>query len=354
MRRSSLSAPVRLALLLVGVLVMAPLAADSASKDAPKTKKPMKAKAASPGSPELAPKDPGPKLQKAPAKSRPGLTSKPGTKLEKQKSQPSKALRPKVQGDGTISSTPNKGADNRLNRPELTMPSKPKINGSGFKPDPSIGGTSGKVFAPGGTVFLLGFHFGNVPGTVHLEVDGSFFPEHGNKIPLAVSRWTDGLVEAKIPKPMTGPLGRTALRIHLETAQGFVSTYDGDFDVPVEKRWLRAADPAIRNVSCEYRADENVCGHVAYTLYGMHEQDWGMDVPLNGGDQWAIHLEDGWVLSKMKKEVEVTGDDRDVLRIPDFPAGKSSWTPHITFKVTADDRVRYAIDVEVKRAKGAY
>ncbi len=326
----------------------------AASKDAPKKKPEIKMQRSSPSS-GVVHEDQGPNMDRSRAK--PGRELKPtsGPKVQKKDSR-SDVIRPKVQGDGTVSTTPNRGKDNRLNQPDLVLQPGPEIRGSSFTPDAGIGGTTGKVFAPGGVVYLLGFHFGDQQGTVHLEVDGSLFPEHGHTIPLQVTKWRNDLVGAKIPKPMTGPLGKTAVRIHLVSADGRKSTYDGDFDVPVEKRVLKPYDPAVRLVSCAQGPNDNNCGHPSDgTLWGKHEKDGGIDVvPSNGGDRWAIHLEDGWVFSKKTQELRITGDDGDTLTVPDLPFGQTSWTPYIRFRVTADDSVQYKVNVEVMRAKGAY
>ena len=270
-------------------------------------------------------------------------------------------LRP--MGNGQPGSTPNQGEGSRANLPEAKLPDPPpQLNGTGFTPDPSIGHIGGKIFAPGGTVHLLGFRFGSEEGSVYLQVTGSKFPEHGNQIPLVVTKWTDNLVSARIPKPMTGPIFRAGASPHLVRADGQKAHIGGHFEVPVETQVLSWKDTdRVKVLRCGDRVDANRCvpphdGNLP-TLYGHHESFGSGN---SDDDTFQISLDGGWVFSRVKRFGKHVSDAGDTYEssisdlIPAIPAGGTQWTGRVKWGCRGDEEVRYEVEIEVKRAKGAY
>ncbi|MCP3985626.1 MAG: hypothetical protein GY723_14645 [bacterium] len=260
-------------------------------------------------------------------------------------------------GSGEISTTPNPGAESRTNLTgaELILP--PAIVGTGFAPDGHIGNVFGKIFAPGGLVVIFGKNFGDEEGRVILYVTGSVFPEWGNQIPLEIELWTDTQVNARIPKPMTGPIHRATSPVHLTTAKGFKVVHSGHFEVPTEKKVLSWKDTAhVRVLDCGDRVDFNKCAPPHSkdlpTFWGKHES---FDAGNSAEDVLQITLDDGWVFSRVKRFHKYTDEDSTLSDlIPEIEAGETEWTGRVRWGVFGEQTVKYEIEVEVKRARGAY
>ncbi len=353
----------RLALLVALLALVVPETArarvDSPEKEEPKTgmmkqakpgltKKGTQLKPASPSKPTL-------KRNRLQKQSGPALLPKDDSKLVPAR----KAVRPqlRMQGDGRPGTTPRTGEGSQPNLPEVHLP--PKITATSFHADPAIGHIGGAIFAPGGTVILEGMRFGDSPGAVELRVNGSKFPEHGDRIPLAIQTWTDTRIEAVVPKPMTGPLFRAGAPVAVRTARGQEVVGPGHFEVPVETRALKFTDDAVRLVTCGDSGSDNGCHNSQFygpsTINGFHTEG-RVSHGSDGSDVWVIQLGDGWVFSELERVVwEVTGADGDFMNlIPDFPKGETRWEPEIRWRISADDSVNYHLRIHVKRAKGAY
>lgn len=269
-------------------------------------------------------------------------------------------IRPRTQPDGRIGNTPNQGAGRKPNVPGVgPIPGPPKITGAGFQPDKKIGWVAPKL-APAGTIVIFGNNFGTRQGTVSLRVDPSHFPEYPRGVPLQITAWSDTKVKAKIPGPMTGPIFSVNVAIRLTRVNPAKTVeYIKAFQVPVDKRILRRTDEEVRLINCSNPppgGDDSCQGAFDKTISGHHSLDWDATPMGKHYDQFAIHLKNGWVFSRMLKwYVTVTGDDGDYVKKPTgFPVGKTSWTPSVPWLCTADDFLGYSFNVEVMRAKGAY
>ncbi len=128
----------------------------------------------------------------------------------------------------------------------------------------------------------------------------------------------------------------------------------------VETRLLKRTDPEVQVDKCDNSADYNACqppyGWAGGTLNGSHRNNI-----IGGGafgtDTFTIRLHDGWVFSRVSRfEKTITGDDGDFVRslAPALPIGGTTWKGSIYWHATADDSVKYQIDIEVTRVKGLH
>ena len=262
--------------------------------------------------------------------------------------------------DGRIGNTPNQGAASNPNLPGVgPIPGPPKITGAGLQPDKKIGSVNGKL-APAGTVVIFGNNFGTQQGTVSLRVDPTHFPEYPGGVPLKITNWSDTSVKAKIPSPMTGPIFSVDVAIRLTRVNPAKTVeYMKAFQVPVDKRILRWTDyEEVQLINCSKPADSEDDCQTSFdkTISGLHNRRWDAIGMGEHYDQFAIHLKNGWVFSRLLDwSTYITGDDGDYVKKPTgFPVGKTSWNPTVHWLCTADDFVSYGFNVEVMRAKGAY
>ena len=268
-------------------------------------------------------------------------------------------IRPKSQPDGLIGNTPNQGAASTPNMQVVgPIPGPPKITGAGFQPHKKIGWVAPKL-APGGTIVIFGNNFGTRSGTVRLRVDPTHFPEYPGGVPLKITSWSDTMVKAKIPSPMTKPIFSVNVAIRLSRVNPAKTVeYEKAFQVPVDKRILKRTDEEVRLIECRqaYDSVKDSCGSSTKTISGFHSRAWNANPMGNTYDQYAIHLKNGWVFSRLLNwSKRVSGDDGDYVKKPTgFPVGKTSWAPAVNWLCSADDSVSYSFNVEVMRARGAY
>jgi len=240
------------------------------------------------------------------------------------------------------------------------IPGPPKITGAGLQPHKKIGWVAPKL-APGGTIVIFGNNFGTRQGKVRLRVDPSHFPEYPGGVPLKITSWSDTKVMAKIPSPMTGPIFNVNVAIRLTRVNPAKTVeYIKAFQVPVDKRILRRTDEEVRLINCGTPpgndGKDDCQGSFDKTISGNHSRDWDANPMGRHYDQFAIHLKNGWVFSRLLNwKTYVGGDDGDYVKKPTgFPVGKTSWDPSVPWLCTTDDYLGYGFNVEVMRAKGAY
>ncbi|MCA9473827.1 MAG: hypothetical protein KC594_17320 [Nitrospira sp.] len=249
--------------------------------------------------------------------------------------------------------------------PELTnLKVRPAIENT-ILVEGSIGLAAPGILAPKGRLYIKGRSFGQQKGELFLKVKASDFPEYPSGIvPLEDLNWTNDKINGRIPKGMTGPIFRANVNLYVRRVDGAISNgFPRQFEVPVETRMLKRTDPEVRVIFCGvslYATNNSVCQSSTWssaTLNGRHFNGWGSD-PLccYDYDEYAIHLQDGWVFSRSEFKKTVTGNDGDFVKPPKpaLPVGKTSWVPKVEFWTSSDDKVTYSIDIEVKRAKGAY
>ena len=269
--------------------------------------------------------------QRAEVASEPSLKRLPGT-IKPDSS--TRKIRPKTQPDGRIGNTPNKGADSKPNLPDMgPIPGPPQITGAGLQPHKKIGNVPGKL-APAGTIVIFGNNLGTREGTVRLRVDPKHFPEYPNGVPLRITSWSDTMVKANIPSPMTGPIFSVNVAIRLSRVNPAKTVeYIKAFQVPVDRKILKRIDEAVRLVNCypTGNGEDSCLGEPQKTISGSHSRDFGSSSGGHVFDQFAIYLRNGWVFSRLLDwHTRITGDDGDYVKKPKgFPVGKTSWTPSV-------------------------
>ncbi len=248
----------------------------------------------------------------------------------------------------------------------------PSIHAVRFEPGP-IGHIGGNIMAPGGSVIVEGVGFGEAIGRVFLKVDASKFPAGTTKkvsldgyqpnldvIELQNLLWVSGgEVRGRIPTGFTGPLYRTGANTIVVRADGTASKpFGGHFEVPAERRILRASDPEVLLLQCSEAAASGDCPEEwkqteGATISGRH---WGEYVQhRRGKDRWLIELDDGWTFRRIDRVYKQADDDDEYIRDPvPLPVGGTRWDPVIRWSVSPYDNVHYGWWVEVQRAKGAH
>lgn len=235
---------------------------------------------------------------------------------------------------------------------------RPKIRSVWFKEAAAIGTAAPGAIAPGGRLHVSGERFGNQKGTLVIKGKGSKFPQYpSGKISLEILKWTDEKVEGRVPKGMTGPIEVVQVEVFLRRADHAISgNKNMRFGVPVQTRKLKGTDPEVRNIYCGSTSGSDSCTPTNSTkTFRASHRNGALAGGSKGGDRWALHLDDGWVFSKLiKVEVKVTGDDGDFLKGPNppFPVGQSSWVPTLVWEASSDDMVSYHYEVEIMRPKG--
>lgn len=210
---------------------------------------------------------------------------------------------------------------------------------------------------PGSQLFLIGKKFGTQKGKILLKGN---FP--GGYIELANVTWvSDTKVNGYVPQSANGqpnqnvrPVVVTSYNFKSDPAQN--RTFEGR-----EEKVLTAADVAVQH--CGNDGNCNVCNGVTicddqfvagcsgtFAICGSHLNNWGTIGDDVGDDVYSIVLKNGWVLKSMQKVkwYKSSGDEKLTGPSPAFPAGSSSWSPVIHWRVSPNDNVRYELKIVVE------